>query len=269
MYVLTLECPEGEVELVSAELWDNGASGILEEPLPAGLCLLKAWFAEPGTLVDNFKAFNPRLAAEAVRDWEAEARQAWQPFEVGRMFYLAPEWDESPAPEGRLRLTIHPGMALGTGAHPATKLCLAALETVVDRAAAVLDVGCGSGILTAGAHILGAERAVGCDIEHDAVAVARRNLLADGVAPRVFTGSLRSVAMASFDVIVANINAASHLSLSGEYERVSRGGLIVSGFQAGDEERVKKALGGAGFRVTDRSEEEGWVCLCLSKEENS
>ena len=128
MYVLTLDCPEAEAEILSAELWEHGASGILEESPVPSRCRLKAWFADPDGLLDRFKPFNPTLAVEVPRDWEAEVRQAWQPFCVGQHLYLAPEWDESPAPAGRRRLTVHPGLALGTGAHPATQLALLALE---------------------------------------------------------------------------------------------------------------------------------------------
>jgi ribosomal protein L11 methyltransferase len=265
MYVLTLECREAEAEIVSAELWDCGATGILEESATAERCRLRAWFAGADGLIEKFAAFSPMLAEEADRDWEAESRQAWQPFCVGRTLYLAPEWDESPAPKGRYRLTVHPGLALGTGAHAATQLALMALEDHMRMGESVLDVGTGSGILAEAAMLLGAGKAVGCDIDGDAVAIARRNLTTDGVSPRVFTGSLRSVKDAAVDLLVANINAETHAMLAAEYARVARRAVIVSGYELRDEERVVRAMTAQGLRAAGRAEADGWVCLlfCL------
>ena len=269
MYVLTLDCLETDAEIISADLWESGASGILEEsPLP-DRCRLRAWFADPDGLLDRYQKFSPTLAVEVPRDWEAESRQAWQPFCVGESLYLAPEWDEARPPAGRRRLTVHPGLALGTGAHPATQLALLALEAHVRPGERVIDVGTGSGILAAAAQLLGARLAIGCDIDGDAVAIAQRNLMADGVPPKLFTGSLRSVGDASFDVLVANINAETHALLAGEYARVVRRAAIVSGYQARDEERVVRALTARGFSLASRHEIEDWICLVLSKEETS
>ncbi len=267
MYVLTLDCPESDAEIISADLWESGASGILEEsPLP-DRCRLRAWFADPDGLLDRFQKFNPSLAVEVPRDWEAESRQAWQPFCVGESLYLAPEWDEARPPVGRRRLTVHPGLALGTGAHPATQLALLAVEAHVRAGESVIDVGTGSGILAAAAHLLGAGLAVGCDIDGEAVVIARRNLIADGVPPRLFTGSLRSVGDGSFDVLVANINAETHALLAGEYARVVRRAVIVSGYQARDEERVVRVLTARGLKPDGRHVIGDWICLVLRKDE--
>lgn len=269
MYVLTLDCLEAEAEILSAELWEHGASGILEESPVPSRCRLKAWFADPDGLLDRFKPFNPTLAVEIPRDWEAEVRQAWQPFCIGQHLYLAPEWDESPAPSGRRRLTVHPGLALGTGAHPATQLALLAMEEHGVEDARIIDVGTGSGILAAAAGLLGASLAVGCDIDADSAAIAHRNLLADCLPPRVFTGSLRSVATGAFDVLVANINAETHAMLAADYARVARRTAIVSGYQSRDEQRVLRAMESQGFHPTARHEIEDWICLVLCKEETS
>ena len=269
MYVLTLDCSEAEAEILSADLWEHGATGILEESPMASRCRLRAWFADPDGLLDRFKPFNPTLAVEIPRDWEAEVRQAWQPFCVGQHLYLAPEWDESPAPSGRRRLTVHPGLALGTGAHPATQLALLAMEQLDVDGARVIDVGTGSGILAAAAGLLGASLSVGCDIDADSVAIAHRNLLADCLPPRVFIGSLRSVADDAFDVLVANINAETHAMLAAEYRRVVRRSAVVSGFQSRDQERVLRAMAAQGFKAAGRHEIEDWICLVLCKEEAS
>jgi ribosomal protein L11 methyltransferase len=267
MFVVTLECAEAESELLSAELWDAGASGIEEQPLPERRSRLRAWFDRDGDWLEQFRPWSPVVAVEAERDWVAEVRRAWQPYAVGERLYVAPEWDEAPA--GRVRLTVHPGQALGTGAHPATRLCLQALERHLQPGEAVLDVGTGSGILVAAAHLLGAGCAVGCDIETEAAGIARRNLIADEVPPRVFAGSVRSVRALSFDLVVANLNATTHASLAGEYGRVARRAAIVSGFPQMDQGKAERAMGAVGFRVVETLKEEKWICVVLCREESS
>lgn len=269
MYSLYLECPEQEAELLSAELWDEGASGIQEDPLPGSRCLLRAWFDDPTGLLQRFATFHPRLESEPDIDWEAACRQAWQPFNLGSRLYLAPEWDENPTPRGRLRLTIHPGQALGSGAHPATQLCLEALESHLRPADTVLDVGTGSGILASAAVLLGARRAIGCDIDFHSVAIARSNLFHDAVPPLLFAGSTRAVRTSSIDILVANINAVTHETLAAEYARLTRRTLILSGFPDRHAARVSRSLAAAGFTVRATLARQEWICLVLCKEEAS
>ncbi len=269
MFSLYLECDEQEAEILSAELWEEGASGIQEDSLPGSRCQLRAWFEDASGLLKRFSGFQPRIEQDPDIDWEAASRQAWQPFEVGRRFYLAPEWDENPTPRGRLRLTIHPGQALGTGAHPATQLCLEAMEQHVRAGDTVLDVGAGSGILTAGAHLLGARWAVGCDVDAESVLIARNNLMADAVPPLVFAGSTRALRTQSVSIVVANINAVTHESLASEYARISRHALILSGFPDRHASRVVAALRPFGFSAAHTLTSNEWICLVLCNVENS
>jgi len=268
MVSLSLECPETETELLSAELWDHGATGIQEEDLPGGRVRLRAWFNSADGLVACFSAYRPALRQEEDIDWEAVSRQAWQPVAVGARFYLAPEWDESDTPAGRMRLTVHPGMALGTGDHPATRLALVALEKHLRPDERILDVGTGTGILLAAAYLLGA-RGAGCDIDFDSARTARQNLIQDVHPPRVFAGSLRAVASGSADVVVANINAATHRLLAAEYARVARRRVILTGFPEAHEESVKQALWKLGWQPADRVTDKEWVCLTLAQATDS
>ena len=271
MISLSLECADGEVELISAELWDRGASGILEESMPGGKCLLRAWFESGDGLVEQFAAWRAHIAEEpdADRDWEAETRQAWQPFALGTRLWLAPEWDESATPPGRLRLMVHPGLALGTGAHPSTQLCLEALERHVRTGDHVLDVGTGSGILMSAAYLLGARKATGCDMDKDALGVARVNLMRDGVPARLFAGSTRAIRGAGVDLIVANINATTHKTLAREYWRIARRVLIVSGYQTRHAERMGQTLDKTGWRLEEQLQKEDWICHICCREDRS
>lgn len=265
MFVLEVECAEADAESVSAELFEAGSTGIQEERLPGGATLLRSWFEGSAGLLDRFSRWKPHLAEQREHDWEAEAKAAWPPFEVGGQLFLAPEWDSTETPQGRVRLTIHPGLALGTGAHPCTQLCIEALERHLTAGDAVLDVGTGSGILMAAALTLGASRAAGCDVEADSVAIARANLISDGLAPAVFLGSIRAVRHGTFDAAVANINAIVHLSLAAEYARVAPRKLILSGFPDADAEPVTQALLPRGFRLVDRLSDGPWVCLVFER----
>ena len=268
MISLSLECRETESELLSAELWDQGATGIQEEDLPGGRVRLRAWFDSNEGLASRFSTFMPLVREEHFVDWEEVTRQAWQPVEVGLRFYLAPEWDESDTPEGRVRLTVHPGMALGTGDLPATRLALTALERHVRAGERVLDVGTGTGILLAGACLLGA-RGAGCDIDFESARTARHNLIQDAHPPRVFAGSLRAVAPGSADVVVANINAATHETLAVEYARVARRLIILAGFPERHESGVEQALWAQGWHPVGRLADHEWVCLVLSQANDS
>ena len=164
-------------------------------------------------------------------------------------FYLVAPWCKEPTPAGRLRLEIEPGMACGTGRHPATQLCLEALEKCVLPGDSVLDVGTGSGILSEAARLLGAGRVVGCDVDEEAIVFSRPR-----VEVSLFVGSVDAVRAGSQDVVVANIDAGTVEGLRGELERVRKAGsrLILSGFPEWDLPR--------GFSVKETLRRLEWVC---------
>jgi len=195
---------------------------------------LRAFFAadpDAVSLLERFAGFSPEFREEPEADWEQLTRDAWPPLCVGERFFLVAPWDAepdaAPTPPGRLRLEIYPGMACGTGRHPATQLCLQALERTVKPGSRVLDVGSGSGILSAAAKLVGADCVIGCDIDPDSVRIARER-----VKVQMFIGSADAVRSQWADVIVANIDAATLEGIAPELERVRKPGgkLILSGF---------------------------------------
>jgi len=248
VFSLFLHCTPGEEDLVTAELWEQDTAGIADEP--GGL---RAFFENDERETEILKRFHrlaPQLRVESETDWEQVSRDAWPPMLVGERFFLVPPWRDDPTPPGRLRLEIYPGMACGTGRHPATQLCLEAMERYVRPGSTVLDVGSGSGILSAAARLLGASHVIACDIDHDAVEIARRR-----VDVPFFTGSIDAVRSNSADVIVANINSETIERLRSEFERVRRAAgsvVILSGFPEWDAVE--------GFDITETLQRGEWVC---------
>jgi ribosomal protein L11 methyltransferase len=248
VFSVLLPCaPAMEDELI-AELHEAGTTGITEEP--GGL---RAFFADDAmapVLVHRFASFQPQLRHEADIDWEQATRDAWPPLLVGERFFLAPSWNTDETPAGRIRLEVHPGMVCGTGWHPCTQLCLEALERSVRPGMTVLDVGSGSGILSDAARLLGAAQVIACDVDLDAVTIARER-----VHVRMFAGSADAVRADVADVIVANISSAVAEELAPEFARVGRAGstLILSGFMEDDLP--------AGYTSRNLLRRDGWACL--------
>ena len=254
MVSLFLTCAGDERGRVIARLWELGTLGITENDAS-----IQAFFEEQFD-AGEFAANDARWQSEEARDWVEESRKGWEPLAVGKRLFLVPSWRDDPAPEGRLRLAVHAGAASGSGYSIPTQLALEALETCLRPGDTVLDVGAGSGILTAAAGLLGAGRRIACEIDADAAMQARANL---GSEPLLFAGSPRSLRSAIADLIVANLNAVAIESISGELARVAKpkAVIIVSGFHRRWEESLRRRLAGG---LSGRWEREGWCCLAVS-----
>ena len=236
-------------DLLIAELHEYGTIGITEEN--SGLRAFFDGDQDAGSLVRRFAEFGPEVREEEAADWEQLTRDAWPPMLAGERFYLVAPWDDHVAtPPGRLRLAIYPGMACGTGRHPATQLCLRAIERYVRPGARVLDVGSGSGILSDAARLVGADCVIGCDIDPDAVQIA-----SERVHIPMFVGSADAVRSHWADVVIANIDAATLERIAPELERVRQPGstLILSGFPEWDMPE--------GFSPKETLQLEEWRCF--------
>jgi ribosomal protein L11 methyltransferase len=240
------------MDRVIAELWEHGTTGITEETGS-----LRAFFeTRDDSLKEIFARYHPEFVEEEDRDWVAESQSSWQPFPVGRRFFLVPDWRDDPAPSGRIRLYIHPGMACGTGAHPCTQLCLKALENYNLDGKVVLDVGTGSGILAEAARLLGASAVFGCDIDHASTMIASANLRHSIFSIPLFTGSVRCVKSASVDVVVANLNAVTLKQLAPDLKRIASL-VILSGFRNDEADDIASLFG----EIKSPLEQDGWSCL--------
>ena len=123
-------------------------------------------------------------------DWENNWKQFYKPMEIGERLIVVPEWEQANT-QGRIPLVLNPGLTFGTGSHATTRLCLTALEKHIHGGEKVLDLGCGSGILSIAALLLGADRAFACDIDEKCVEVAYENAALNGVGKDRYTAQLR------------------------------------------------------------------------------
>ena len=239
MHILHLDCGPADKDRLIAELWERGTAGIIESA--SGL---RAFFDER-VEVPDLAAFAPRWERAEDRDWVEMAQAQWEPLLVGTRFFLVPSWRSDPAPAGRMRLEMQPGLACGTGWHPATQIALEAMERHVGAGVAVLDLGTGSGILAEAAAMLGAGPVYACDIDADAVAIARERLRSAGVRAEVFAGSAAAVRAHSIDVVVANIDAETLAPMAAEIRRVLKPGgrAILTGFPESRLETMEAAFG--------------------------
>ena len=211
----------------------------------------------------------PVTATIRDEDWENNWKQYYRPIAVGERLLIVPEWEAVPEGSGRLPLRLNPGLIFGTGAHPSTRMCLEAAEAIAPGAEAVLDLGCGSGILSIAALVLGAGAALGCDIDPKAPDIARANAALNGVEDRltVLAGdalgdfALRSrIGAWRYPLIFLNIVADVIIALAPDAARWLEpgGSLICSGIIRGREDEVKAALESAGLRVTAHRQMENW-----------
>ena len=193
-------------------------------------------------------------------------QEFFHPLWVDDRLVIRPSWDTSPVPARKACLTLDPGLAFGTGAHPTTRMCL---QMLADHAAQhdggdLLDAGCGSGILSLAALRLGLRTAVGVDVDPQAVAVAADNAVANDLRERVrFTTGWHGIAAGRFDVIVANIFLGPLVEMMHTLRRCLRPGgtLIASGIIAPQEPALTASFKSVGLCVCSRMLMEGWVAL--------
>jgi len=224
-----------------------------------------------------------KLVAEI--DWSQIWKQHFQPVPIGRRLFIIPDWLDVKA-VSRIVVRINPGMAFGTGTHPTTQLCLEILE---DRLGMVpieyqgednsqltmIDVGCGSGILSIAAAKMGVSKVLGVDLDPKAVEIARQNAVVNGVHEQLelATGSVGEVKSGIFSIrraplVVANILSPVLVSLLEEGMSAlltNQGMLILSGIleeQTGD---VEAAIKASGLRLEEKRQLADWVALVVKK----
>ncbi len=197
-------------------------------------------------------------------DWINNWKKYFKPILVGEKLLIRPTWEEEYEAGDRKVLHLEPGLAFGTGTHETTRLCMELLEEHVQPGYEVLDVGCGSGILSVAALLLGAEKAVGVDIDALAVKTAVQNAEINQVEDR-FTGicgDLTDKVSGKYHIVVANIVADVIIMLTKDIEQFMYPDTVylMSGIIDTRENDVLMALEDK-FEITARKSEKGWVAL--------
>jgi ribosomal protein L11 methyltransferase len=218
----------------------------------------------------------PTYKQIADQNWMEAWKLHYKPILIGQRLLILPAWLESPEPN-RIPIKIDPGMAFGTGTHPTTQLCLELMEVSTDQRplTTVIDVGCGSGILSIAALKLGAEKVLGVDIDIESVKNSRENADTNGVGEELLLGqgSVTEVLSGKFQfksapLVVANILAPIIIRLfdAGLADLVEPNGeIILSGILAHQAENVIEAAQAKGLRRNDQRQIADWVAISLKR----
>ena len=275
---LSLDVPEPEAERVEALLWDAGATGLEirdreAPPMPGvrgpspGEAIVVAWFesrAPAEAALEDVKAWVPGVRAlleEAPEtDWSTAWRARIRSTRVGRL-WVGPPWETAPA--GTVSVTIEPKMAFGTGDHPTTALCLAAVEAFCGAhpGASVLDVGTGTGVLALMARKLGAIRVVGVDNDPMSVTLAQENAALNGTGGVELSGASLDAVDGQFDLVLANILANTLVELAPALVKHTRVRLVLAGVLIHQEDEVREAFERAGAVSDGGDRIDDWVRL--------
>ena len=240
----------------------------------AGASRVKFWLPDAdesrALIADLYeKGLQPASRPVADADWENNWRDYYKPVEAGEKLVIVPQWQDYDG--DRTPVKLDPGLLFGTGDHPTTKMCLAAVERYAGPGKRVLDLGCGSGILGIAAAVLGAGPIVAADVDDKAPDIVRDNARLNGVEDAftvyvgdvVASGTLRARLGAGYDLVLANIVADVIISLAPYVPAflAPDGAFVCSGVIDGRQDEVAAALEAAGLRIEEHRTMEEWHCF--------
>ncbi len=245
----------------------------------AAIASLRASLAELKTMQLGFDIGSLNTVVQTVDDsvWLNAWKEAYKPFTVGKRLLVRPSWEDDFDADGRSVLSLDPGMAFGTGSHPTTRMCLEYIDDFVKEGDSVVDLGCGSGILSIAALILGAKDAIAVDIDPIAETIAYENAALNGIGKdryTVLTGdvltdnALRSkIESKRYPIVTANIVASVIIALAPYAVKLLEDGgkFITSGIIDSREDEVAAALTAAGLRIIEIRRGGDWRAILAEK----
>jgi len=275
-------CPEGVV-LDNITQYDAEK----HEHIPTGMMRVAAYLPQDDDLEGKKRSLEealwymgrivplpaPEFASIEDQDWMTVWKQNYQPLRVGESWLILPAWLEIPEGETRQVVRIDPAMAFGTGTHPSTQLCLLAIENAIRAGEPVIDLGCGSGILSIAALKAGATWALAVDIDEQAVSATIANARINNIDDKVEAaqGSLADILAAKYSLrqaplVLANILAPVLIRLFNEglADLVAPGGkLVLAGILENQAEDVLSAARAHGLNLVAKYQQEDWVGLVV------
>lgn len=281
---LTVELPEEASESAQDLIHEAGALGLevrdreaptmpgVRAPQP-GQALVIGYFEDRETaeaalasVQESFPAARVDLDEQPQQDWSNEWKSLIKSVQVGRL-WVGPPWDVANAPADAVRLVIEPKMAFGTGDHPTTALCLAAVDAYMKDhpGASVLDVGTGTGVLAIAAKKLGAGRVVATDNDPTSVELARENLADNGTPDIEVSGKELTQVDGTFDLVLANILANTLIELAPLIAPKVKHRAVLAGVLAHQRVDVEAAYRKLGFTVLPGASQGEWVRIDLQR----
>ncbi len=210
-------------------------------------------------------------------DWSENWKQYFKPLNVGDKILILPEWETLDAPTDRTVFTVNPGMSFGTGAHHTTQLCIKAMEKHLENGMTVLDLGCGSGILSIISLLLGAEHATAVDIDENAVKIAVENAEKNNIdlsKYRTMAGNVTCdkelfvrISDRKYDIVLANIVADVIIGIRDVVPQFLKDGgiFITSGIIEERLDDVVSAYKTTAFTPVSEEHQGGWASLVYKK----
>lgn len=264
--VLELENEEPKVT-VFVEESDEGRAKLEEIKTAVAEIKRRQEAGEFGESAD-FGALTVTVSVEDDSQWKDNWKEYFKPAKVGRTIVVKPTWEEYEAKEGEKIIEIDPGMAFGTGTHETTSLCIRLMEDYVKPGMKILDVGCGSGILSIAGALLGASEVLGVEIDPIAVEIAQANIELNNIGDvaKAQYGDLTKGIDFKADVIVANLMADLVMMLSADVAKhLLPGGIYISsGILTEKEVLVADTMRSLGFKIMEVKEDGMW-CAIVAK----
>lgn len=263
--------------------WDIAHIDLIDEELISKdrkNSIIHIYISECDNAAEALEFLKERLNAEKIpfetgavgvddADWNENWKKYFHTIEIGNRLAVVPSWEDYENKDGRTVLNIDPGAAFGTGTHATTSLCLGVLDQKVEKGVKVLDIGCGSGILGIASVLLGADFAVGVDIDAQSVKTAKENAEINHLSEKTefFVGDLADKVSGKYNIVCANIVADVIIRLLPDVGQFmeENGILIVSGIIDIRKEDVFNAIEQNGFKIEEEAYKENWCAFVLKK----